>query len=77
MTKEQIKAVLDRVLTWPPELQEMAADVLLDIESQRDGGVCVPSEEEWAAIQEGMEQARRGEFVSDEERAALWKRFEG
>ncbi|MBI2716157.1 MAG: hypothetical protein HYX37_17125 [Rhizobiales bacterium] len=26
------------------------------------------------AISEGLEQARRGEFVPDEEMAALWKR---
>jgi predicted transcriptional regulator len=28
-----------------------------------------------AAIQEGLEQARRGEFASDEEMEALWKKF--
>jgi predicted transcriptional regulator len=28
-----------------------------------------------AAIREGLEQARRGEFVPDEEMAALWKRY--
>jgi predicted transcriptional regulator len=27
-----------------------------------------------AAIEEGVEQARRGEFVPDEEIEALWKR---
>jgi transposase len=32
MTKEQIKAVLDRVLTWPHQQQEDAAQLLLDIE---------------------------------------------
>ena len=76
MTKEQIKAVLDRVLTWPPELQEEAADALLDIESNQNGAVYVPSDEEWEAIQRGMAQARRGEFVSDEEMEALWKKFD-
>ena len=76
MTKEQIRAVLDRVLTWPPELQKEAADALRDIESRRSGGVYTPSEDEWAAIQRGMEQVRRGEFVSDEEMEALWKKFD-
>jgi hypothetical protein len=33
MTKEQVKAVLDRVLTWPDERQEDAAKVLLLMES--------------------------------------------
>jgi predicted transcriptional regulator len=33
-----------------------------------------PSDDEWAAIQEGLEQARRGEFVPEEEMDAFWKR---
>jgi hypothetical protein len=32
MTKEQLKAVLDRVLTWPPERQEDAARLLTQME---------------------------------------------
>ncbi|WP_298244687.1 hypothetical protein [uncultured Bradyrhizobium sp.] len=34
MSKEQVKAVLDRVLTWPPERQEDAAKMLMLMESQ-------------------------------------------
>jgi hypothetical protein len=34
MTKEQVKAVLDRVLTWPVERQEDAARVLIEMEEQ-------------------------------------------
>ena len=74
MTKEDIKAVLDRVLTWPPERQENAVEMLLMLEAQ-EGEFYHPSDDEWAAIQEGLEQARRGEFASDEEMEALWKRF--
>jgi hypothetical protein len=73
MTKEQIKAVLDRVLTWPPERQQDAADMLLQLEAQ-EGELYHPSDDEWAAIQEGLEQARRGDFVPDEEMEAFWKR---
>jgi hypothetical protein len=73
MTKEQIKAVLDRVLTWPPERQEDAAEMLMLLEAQ-EGELYHPSDDEWAAIQEGLEQAKRGEFVPDEEMDALWKR---
>jgi hypothetical protein len=32
-------------------------------------------EETRAAIRDGIEQAKRGELVSDEEMQALWKRF--
>lgn len=73
MTKEQIKAVLERVLTWPPERQEEAADLLLHLEAE-GGKLYHPSEEEWSAIKEGLEQASRGEFISDEEVEALWTR---
>ncbi|WP_407123039.1 hypothetical protein [Bradyrhizobium sp. STM 3561] len=34
MSKEQVKAILDRVLTWPPERQEDAAKILMLMESQ-------------------------------------------
>ncbi|MEJ2374610.1 MAG: hypothetical protein P8Y53_06980 [Pseudolabrys sp.] len=74
MTKEQIKEILDRVLSWPPERQQDAAEMLMVIEAQ-EGELYHPSDEEWAAIQEGLDQARRGEFASDEEMEALWKRF--
>jgi hypothetical protein len=33
MSKEQVKAVLDRVLTWPSERQEDAAKILMLMES--------------------------------------------
>jgi hypothetical protein len=33
MTKDQVKEVLDRVLTWPPERQEDAAQLLLALEA--------------------------------------------
>lgn len=74
MTKTQIKDVLDRVLTWAPERQRDAAEMLLILEAQ-EGELYHPSDEEWLAIQEGLDQARRGEFASDEEMEALWKRF--
>jgi hypothetical protein len=34
MTKDQVKAVLDRVLTWPSKRQEDAARVLAEMEAQ-------------------------------------------
>jgi hypothetical protein len=34
MTREQVKAVLDRVLTWPPERQEDAVEILKAVEEQ-------------------------------------------
>lgn len=34
MTKDQVKEILDRVLTWPPERQADAAEVLVLMEEQ-------------------------------------------
>jgi hypothetical protein len=34
MTKDQVKAVLDRILTWPPQRQEDFAEFLVSIEAQ-------------------------------------------
>jgi hypothetical protein len=34
MSRDEVKAVLDRVLTWPPERQEDAAKVLSLMEAQ-------------------------------------------
>jgi hypothetical protein len=49
MTKEQVKEILDRVLTWPPERQEDAADILMGIEAQ-DRSDCRLSEEQLAEL---------------------------
>jgi hypothetical protein len=73
MTEEQIKAVLDRVLSWPPDRQRDAAEMLLRLEAQ-EGKLYHPTDEEWAAIKEGIDQIDRGEVVSSEEMDALWKR---
>jgi predicted transcriptional regulator len=72
MTKDQVKEVLDRVLTWPRERQEDAAQMLLALEA-RDGELYHPGDDEWAAIEEGFAQAKRGEAVSADEIAALFK----
>jgi hypothetical protein len=72
MTKDQVKQVLDRVLTWPQERQEDAAQMLLVLEA-RQGELYHPDDDEWAAIEEGVAQAKRGEAVSADEIAVLFK----
>jgi predicted transcriptional regulator len=74
MTKTEIDAVLERVRTWPAEKQEDALRALLEIEAEGTE-VYKLSDDERAAIEEGMAQARRGEFATDEEVAALFARY--
>ena len=45
MTKEQVKAVLDRVLSWPPERQEDAVSVLMLMEEQDNNGMRLSDEQ--------------------------------
>ncbi len=75
MTKAEIKEVLDRVLTWPEEKQEAALELLLSLEDQEE--FYQPTPEEMSAIRQGLAEADRGEFATDEQMAALWRKFGG
>jgi predicted transcriptional regulator len=70
MTKLLEKAI-ERVRELPAEDQDTVAVALL---SMADESPVALDDETRAAIREGLEQARRGEFVSEEEIQAAWKR---
>jgi hypothetical protein len=72
MTKHEIKAVLDRVLTWPEELQQEAAEILLAL--GREEAFYQPGAEEQAAIEQGLRELDQGEFASDAEVEELLRR---
>lgn len=74
MTKEDINAVLEGVRSWPREDQEELAELAREIEARRTG-VYVMNDEERAAVRQGLAEATRGEFVSDDEMDAFWKRY--
>lgn len=73
MTKLLEKAIA-QARTLPAEEQDTLAAVLLAM-TDESAGIVRLDEEARAAIREGLEQARRGEFVSDSEIEAIWKRF--
>jgi predicted transcriptional regulator len=60
------RTLLERVQSWPIEDQEELAAVAREIESRRCG-IYNLSEDERRAVRAGMEEARRGDFASDEE----------
>jgi hypothetical protein len=68
-----LETLLERVTTWPKEAQEELMRSAIDIEAKHVG-VYRLSDVEWTAVQEGLAQAERGEFVSDEGVAAFFKR---
>jgi predicted transcriptional regulator len=68
-----LENLIGRLPSWPKDAQEQALKSLLAIEAGRVGAYRLSNVEE-KAVAEGREQARRGEFVSDEEVAAFYKR---
>ncbi len=68
-----LEQAIEKIKELPEDRQAYAAEVLEQIVAA-GGGVFEVLEDHRAAVLEGLEQARRGEFVSDEEMAALWKK---
>jgi len=73
MTRLLEKAI-EGARTLPDEEQDALA---LAIMTMTEHGLHVPDldDETRAAIQDGLEQVRARKVVSDEEMAALWRRF--
>jgi hypothetical protein len=57
------------------EEQDALGAVLLSLADELPSRMDDLDDEARAAIREGLAQARRGEFVPDEEIRALWKRY--
>jgi predicted transcriptional regulator len=68
-----IDALVERMASWPEKAREEAVESLLSIEARYVGGYRMSADER-SAVLEGLAQADRGEFVSDEEMAAFFKR---
>jgi truncated hemoglobin YjbI len=68
-----LEDAIEKVKRLPEDQQAYVAEVLEQIAAAGSDPFVV-QEEHRAAVLEGLEQAERGEFVSDEEMAALWKK---
>lgn len=73
MTKLLEKAIA-QARALPSEDQDALAAILLTM-TEEGAGIAPLDADARAAIREGLEQARRGEFVSAAQIEALWKRF--
>jgi predicted transcriptional regulator len=72
MTK-LLEQAIEKIREMPEAEQDLAAEVLLSIVAKKEEPVPLDKETR-AAIRQGIEQADRGEFVSDEEMEAFFAR---
>jgi predicted transcriptional regulator len=72
MTKV-LEDAIEKVRKLPEDRQAYVAEVLEQIAAAGSDPFIVP-EAHRAAVLEGLREAERGEFASDEEMAALWKK---
>jgi predicted transcriptional regulator len=66
--------ILDRIADWPEEAQAELAKAISDIEVKHLGTYQL-SDEERKAVQEGLAQAERGEFIPDHVVAAYFNKY--
>jgi predicted transcriptional regulator len=69
-----VETILDRIADWPEEAQAELIQSMVDIETKHFG-VYRLSDAERAAVREGLAQAERGEFVSDDVVADYFKKY--
>jgi hypothetical protein len=69
MTKDQVKELLDRVLTWPEDDQEKLAQFVREVEQLRAGDDITA--QEWAIIER---RAARRDLATDEEVEKVFRR---
>ena len=62
-----LETILTRAASWPKAAQEELARVAHEIEIEHSGEVYKLSAEERAAVEVGIAEADRGEFVSEAE----------
>jgi len=70
MTKDQVKEILDRVLTWTPERQSDAAEVLALMEAQDRSGYHL-TDEQAAEVRRRLAKKNPTYIPLDEARARL------
>ena len=70
MTKEQVKEILDRVLTWPARDQEKVAQFIREVEQLRADDDITAAE--WEIIEQ---RAARRDLATDEEVEKMFSRY--
>lgn len=74
MTSKPLRDILQRAESWSTEDQEELASYAREIEARRTG-IYPMTDAEAAAVEKGLEQLEKGEFVSADDMTEVWKRL--
>jgi predicted transcriptional regulator len=77
MKTKKLTEVLERVETWPPEVQNELAELALELDAEVRDGVYHPTPEELAGIDRGLRAAAEGRFATDQQVEAVFAKFRG
>jgi predicted transcriptional regulator len=72
MIAQKMYEMLRRIASWLREYRDVVANPAREFQTRRTNTYRL-TDDERAAVREGLEQARRGEFVPDAEMKAFWK----
>ena len=72
--RKTLENLLERAAGWSEEAQAELVESMLEIET-RHGGVYRLSDDERAAVRQGLQEARDGKLAGDEAVAAVLDRY--
>ena len=68
-----LEQAIEKIRNLPEDRQADAAEILEQMVAD-EGSIFAIPEEDRAAVLDGLEQLKRGEFASDDDMTALWKK---
>ena len=74
MTRQGLEILLERVSTWPEEVQEEFVRSVADIENKHLGPYRL-SDDERSAVRRGLAEMRQRKFAHDDAVAAVFDRY--
>ncbi len=77
MKTRKLTEVLERVETWPADVQNELAEFALELDAGLKDGEYQPSPEELAGIDRGLRAAAEGRFATEAEVEAAFAKFRG
>jgi hypothetical protein len=77
MKTKKLTKVLERVETWPADVQNELAEFALELDAGFRAGEYVPTSEELAGIDRGLRDAAQGRFASDRQVETVLAKLRG